>query len=279
MKIRKLIVPIIAVICVAIIALLAIFSNKIFNNEQEFTTEALKSYTITFEGDELDYSSGMNFMQGVSAVDEDGNDLTKYVTVSCKPTNNIKIKTLSYSINQIGYEIKSFERRLVVNGSYTGPSINIDGGTVEVPLDEIKSLSSIVNSSGLVETDDGFGNPCTVSASLNETEISIGDYVATVVAENILGDTASAKITVSIVPAKSSKIKLSVTSITVNVGDKINPADYVLDSVDPEYGEIKPFVQYNEVDTSAPGVYAIRYTIKNIVELKDEVAVLTVTVK
>lgn len=279
MKLRKIILPIIAILCVGAIALLVHFASNSFDNEKEFSTSALKQYTISFDENELIYTQGVNFMQGVTAVDENGCDLIKDVTVSIKPTNNIKKKELSYSINKVGYEIKSFSRDLIVRGEYDGPLIKIVNGQVEVPIDQLKSLSAIVNSIDILETDDGFGSPCSVSARINEDEIELGDYVAIVTAENLLGDVATAKLTVTVTEAEGSKIKLSARSITVNAGEKVNPADYIVSCVDEEYGDLTPYIVYNEINTSKSGRYTITYKIKGITELKDEHASLTVIVK
>lgn len=276
---KKIITPIIAVLCVLAIVYLLFFFGKNAMPKDELTTVALKEYSITFDKSEIDYDKSTDFMDGVTATDSNGNDLTQFVTVSCKPTNNISKKTLTYSINKSGYKILTFERSLLLNSSYNGPSIDINGSGVEVPLDRINSLSSIIDSSDIISTDDGFGTPCAISAVIqNQEEIAVGDYVATISAQNIFGDTATAKISVTVTPAESSIIKLSVSSITLNKGDEFEPLDYVISAEHEKYGDLKPYVIADEIDTSKAGIYNIEYKIEGIRELENEVTYLSVTV-
>lgn len=277
-KARKIIVPIIAVLCVLAIIYLLFFFGKNAVPTDELTTSALKEYTISFDTSELKYKNGVDFMDGVSVLSEDGQDLTSFVTVSCKPTDNKSKKVLTYSINKAGYKISSFERTLVLDSSYEGPSIEVVGSSFEIPLDQVKNLSSLISSSNVVETNDGFGAPCSITATLQDKDLSIGDYVATVTAQNIFGDTASAKITVSITKPESSIIKLSASSITIKKGDSFEPMDYVLSAEKDEYGDLKDIVICNRIDTSKAGIYTVEYRIKGITELENEVAYLYVTV-
>lgn len=278
-KARKILVPIIAVLCVLAIVYFLFFFGKNAVPKDEFTTNALKEYTISFENPQLDYQAGLDFMQGVLATGENGEDLTSFVTVSCKPTNDISKKTLTYSINKSGYKISTYERDLVLPPSYKGPSIKAEGTSVEVPLDQVKNLSSIISSSGVVESDDGFGAPCSLTATLpNKDSLALGDYIATVTAQNIFGDTANAKVMVTITKPESSVIKLSASSITIKKGEKFEPMNYVISAYDDKYGDILDLITVNRIDTSKIGIYTIEYRIRGIQELENEVAYLYVTV-
>lgn len=279
-KAKKIATPVIAVLCVMAIVYLLFFFGKNAAPTSELTTNALKEYTVSFSTPELKYSADIDFMEGVSAQGSDNNDLTSFITVSCKPTKDKLKKTLTYSINKAGYKIIPFERTLVLDKSYTGPTIKTNGAAIEVPIDKVKNLSSIISTSNAIKTDDGFGNTCTITATLpNQEELNVGDYVATVTAQNIFGDTATAKITVTLTSPESSIIKLSSTSVTINKGDRFEPKDYVLSAIDETYGNVSPLVVPNiKIDTSKAGVYTIEYRIKDIKELENEVAYLYVTV-
>lgn len=278
-KAKKFLTPIIAVICVAAIIYLLFFFGKNVAPTSELTTNALKEYTISFSTSQLEYSKNIDFMDGVTAKGDNGEDLTSFVTVSCKPTKDISKKELTYSINKAGYKIATFRRDLVLASSYTGPSIKINESSIEVPLDQAKNLSAIVSASDIITTDDGFGSPCAITAFIkNQEALAIGDYVATVTAQNVFGDTASAKITVTITSPESSIIKLSASSITIKKGDKIEPTDYVVSAIDESYGDLTPYVTATNIDTSKAGIYTIEYKIEGIKELENQIAYLYVTV-
>lgn len=278
-KAKKLIIPFVAILCVVALVYLIFFFGKTNLPSSELTTSTLKEYTISFDTKELKYKNGIDFMQGVTAFDDNGNDLTEYVTVSCKPTDDTFKKTLTYSINKAGYKIDAFERTLLVDSSYKGPSIEIVEPSIEVPIDQIKSLTAIIYSSNAIKTDDGFGGDCGITAIIDETDISLGDYVATITAQNLFGDTATTKITVTVVNPETSIIKLSASSVTIAKGDSFNPMDYVVSANDDTYGDVKAgVVASQDFDTNKIGTYTIEYKIQGIEELKDEVAYLYVTV-
>lgn len=279
-KITKLILPTIAIICVAILIYFIFFFNGASYYDDELTTESKTSYTITFDTDELSYKNGINYMQGVTATGDNGEDLAEFVTVSCKPTKDISIKELTYSINKNGYEIKSFTRRLVLNESYKGPSISINNGDFKISIDKVTYLTSELQKSEIISTDDGFGNSCGITANFNTEVTEVGDYVATVTAENSFGDTASTKISVTVTEAESSIIKLKASSITLNVGDKFDANDYVKSAVSDQYGDLtSAVICTTSIDTSKAGIYTVEYRIQGIAEFENEVAYLHITVK
>lgn len=278
-NISKILTFVVAVACVGILVYLIFFFNVESQFKSEVTTAPQKQYEIVFDEPELHYSLGTDFMQGVTAKDADGNDLTQYVTVSCKPTNDFKRKTLTYSINKSGYEIQSFERILTVDDDYKGPSITYNGSGFEIPIDKIGSLSTEVAKSEDVETDDGFGGKCSVSAVINSQDIEIGDYSATVTAQNILGDSTSIKISVTVTEASASIIKLKASSVSLNKGKAFNPMDYLSSAYCEEYGDVSSHViADNTVDSNTAGVYTVEYSIAGIKELQNEKAYLYVTV-
>lgn len=275
--IRKIATIVVCVVCLALVIYLIFFFGNTKNKEEYVETNNLKNYTITFDTEELAYKSDVSFMEGVSAFDDDKNDLTSFVTVSCKPTNNLQNKTLVYSINKAGYNILTFERTLKVPNSYTGPSIKTVG-TVSVPIDQIGNLSNYVQNAQAVETDDGFGKTCGITAEIKSSQISIGDYVADVTAQNIFGDTATTKVTVSVIEAENSAVKLSTKSITLNRGDTFNPFDYLVSANDKNGEDIKSLVQIkSDVDTSKSGSYIVEYRLDQL-ENYDEVSYLYVSV-
>lgn len=269
---------VIGVLCVVALVYLIFFFGNGPKNDEQVTTLALKRYTISFDTSHLEYEKGIDFMQGVSATDENGADLTEFVTVSCNPTDNMYRKTLSYSINKAGYKIESFERALILSPSYSGPTVSATD-SIEISLDEINNLSSAIQKSGAIQADDGVGNECSISASIEADEITLGDYVATVTAQNIFGDTATTKISVTVTEPKNSIIKLKASSITINRGDKFDPMEYLLSAKNDEYGDLTPYiVATDNVDTSKSDSYVVEYRIKGIPELSDEVARLFVTI-
>ncbi len=250
------------------------------NDNNELTTIAQKEYEITFATDTLEYNKKTSFMDGVTATDENGVDLIDEVTVSCKPTNNISVKELTYSVNKAGYVIKSYTRRLVINGDYTGPTITVADEDIEIPLNEVNNLSSFISRSSAIDTDDGFGRKCSITAVFNAQVTDLGDYVITITAENMFGDTKSVKTSVSVTDPNSSIIKLTTSAVTISVGDKFVPEEYIKSAVHDEMGDISTAVICTStVDTKTPGQYTVTYSFGNIDELKNEKATLTVTIK
>lgn len=278
-KAIKLIIPTIAIICVAlIIYFIFFFSGSV--PEAELTTKPLTNFSISFDSEEIEYKKGMNYMQGVTATGEDGENLTKDVTVSCKPTKDIHKKELTYSVNKAGYTIMSYTRTLVLDDEYQGPSIKINDGEFKIAIDKINYLTTEIQKSGIISTDDGFGESCGITASFSTEVTNIGDYVATVTAENSFGDTASTKLSVSVTEAESSIIKLNASAITLNIGDEFIPNEYVKSAISDEYGDLtSAVICTTEFDTSRAGIYTIEYRIQGLPELKNEIAYLHITVK
>lgn len=278
-KAKKIFVPIIAILCVLAIVYLVFFFGKNALPISDLSTTGQKEYTITFDSPQIEYYANMDFMDGVKAVDKNGNDLTDFVTVSCKPSSDMYKKVLTYSINKSGYKICTFERELILDKSYKGPSIKVKNFSIEIPLDEAKNISTIVYNSGAISTDDGFGGSCSITAQIqNQDALDIGEYIANVTAQNIFGDTANAKITVTITAPKSSIIKLSTSSITIKRGESFDARSYIQSAYSEEYGDLIAFVNVDELDTSKAGIFTIEYTIKGIKELENEKAFLYVTV-
>lgn len=279
-NIRIIILAIISILCVGVLVYFIGFFGDAKNNDATITSQSKMEYEISFDTDTLNFKKGTDLMNGVSAKGMNGEDLTKYVTVSCKPTNNISVKELTYSINKSGYEIKDYTRRLVIDGAYNGPSISIEEGNIEIPINEINQLSSIVSRSGAIDSDDGFGGTCSITAMINGEVLELGDYVATVTAENMLGDTKSAKIGITVTEQSSSIIKLKSSSITLNKGDTFIPQDYIDHAESKEFGDVTLYVTCDDIiDTNTVGQYTATYIIKGIPELKNEKATLYVTVK
>lgn len=278
--IKTLIIIAVCALCAGALVYFIFFFGGAKNDNATVTTSPQKSYEITFDTDTLHYTIGTDLMSGVKATDENGKELTDEVTVSCKPTNNIAVKELSYSINQAGYEIKSYNRRLVIDDAYEGPSIEVLEGNIEIPLNEIENMSQNVSKSGLVVTDDGFGRSCSITAVPSAKIDTAGDYVITITAENMFGDTKSTKLGITVTEATSSIIKLTTSSITLNIGDKFLPQNYIKSAVSKDYGDVTGAVVCTTVvDTSKAGRYVAEYKINGISELKNEVAKLYITVK
>lgn len=274
----KIISIIVSALCVGVLVYLIFFFGDANAPQESITTQKLTDYEITFETPELEYDESVDFLDGAKAIDENGVDLTKDITVSCKPTKNISRKTLTYSLNKAGYQFKTFERTLIIKGNYTGPSIKPTGEAIKIPINKLENATQIVASSHSITTDDGFSNACSISVSLPQIE-EIGDYVATVEATNIFGDTAECKITVSIIEAENTTIRLSASSISISIGDKFDASEYILSASNDEYSDLTPYIAIDsDVDTSKSGVYTVKYSIQGIPELKDETAYLYVTV-
>ncbi len=268
----------ISALCIGVLVYLIFFFGGSVAPDERVVMPELKDYTISFDSDELEYFQGIDFLQGVTAVDENGVELTEDITVSCKPTDRKYEKLLIYSINKAGYKITEFSRVLKLDSSYKGVSVKSTGETLEIPINRLDSITERTVMSELVITDDGFGNACSISVYLPKMD-EIGDYVATVTAANIFGDTAECKLAVNVVEAENTTIRLSASSVSLAVGNEFNASDYIVSANHSEYGDVSPYIEINsDVDTSKSGVYTVEYSIKGISQLKDEKAFLYVTV-
>lgn len=280
-NIRAIILCVISVVCFALIGYFVFFFGGAQDNSSALTTIAQKKYSITFDSDTLSYTKGVDFMDGVSAVGENGENLDEFVTVSCKPTSRIAVKELTYSVNKSGYELATFSRKLVVDDdSYNGPSIKLGDEAITVPFDQIGNLSSYVSRLDCIITDDGFGGGCAVSVKSNAEITELGDYVVSITIENILGDTKTVKTSISVVEPESSIIKLKSSSISLNRGEEFVPQDYVKSAYSKELGDISQMVVCTtDCDTSKAGIYKAEYHFSGINELENERAILHITVK
>lgn len=277
---KQILTAIVCVICIGVIVYFIFFFGDAKNENATVTTIHSNTYTISFDTDTIEYQSGTNLMAGVSATGENGEDLTSDVTVSSKPTKNILVKELTYSINKSGYDIIPFTRTLTLPSDYKGPSIDVEQGEIKVPIDQITSLSAIINQSDKIKSDDGFGSRCAMTAEFTTDVTDIGDYVIEITAQNTLGDTKKTKMSVTVVEAESSIIKLTAASVAINVGDKFEPEQYVKSANHKELGDVRSaIVITNTVDTTKAGRYTVTYSFGDIEELKNEKAVLIVTVQ
>lgn len=79
---------------------------------------------------------------------------------------------------------------------------------------------------------------------------------------------------------KGEVIQLYASKITLKVNDEFDPYEYVKSANSEEYGDVLSKVKCVTVlNTAKAGDYKIEYKIDGIDELKDEVAILNVTVK
>lgn len=277
---RPIVLCVISAVCIGLIVYFAMFFGSAKNENATVTTQAKLKYTITFDSDTIEYEKNSDLMQGVTAKGENGEDLTNDVTISSKPTKNIRKKELTYSINKSGYEITPFTRTLLLPNDYNGPKIELGDEDIEVPIDQIASLTMAINQTGIIKTDDGFGNACGITAKISDDVTEPGDYIAKITVQNAFGDTASKKVTITVTEAKSSIIKLTASTITIKKGAKFDATEYIKSAQHEKLGDVTGAIVINsDVDTSKPGRYTVTYSFGNIEELKNEHATLYVTIE
>ncbi len=130
-------------------------------------------------------------MDGVTAEDVDGSDITPRIAVTYIPTNENSIKKIRYSVFLQNGE-KLSESVLLRLENYDAPTITVDAELLSVA--ECNTLEDMVKI-GAVSADDGFGNDATsaltftVNYSTEEEQTEI-----TFTLKNMFGDTVVKKV-------------------------------------------------------------------------------------
>lgn len=195
-KINRIMVPILALaglILFAVIVALTVYSQPV-----QVKAGDEKSYTITFEKSEIKYNSKCtDLMKGVKAQGDDGEDLTQWVNMEIKSTDDIRLKRLCYRVDKKGYEKKNFERQMILCDDYDGPVLKTKKDTVKISHKKIDTLCEMLLKTQTVTAEDGFGNrSCKLTASFGKERVEKGTHTVTITAENHLGDKVSKKIKV-----------------------------------------------------------------------------------
>lgn len=271
-KITKPLILTISIISLVLLVLVIIFADKIFISKEISNTEnqSAKGIPVTFTLDSdilvYDGSGNLDFMDGVHATDNKGNDITSLIKASVIDSKTGNGKVISYSINKEGYEFSQTERTLEIS-NYSKPSIKIESEELSMDLSEKDTYLKQLIASKEITADDGFGHDISsgiYSADLSEI-ISPGKYTIKFSVENFLNDSTETSVPITVTgELLNANITLSTSSVSIPVGSEFNPMDYVIAATDDNGNNLTHLITTNNpVDTSTPGQYTVTYSIQN----------------
>ena len=279
-RIINFLITFLAVVCTLIVIVLILFSDMIFavKDKGGSVNTSAKTVTINFDTDPLVINgSDIDFMQGVTAVDEYENDVTNLVNVSVVNENNKKV--LAYSINGDSYELETFKRGLKLN-NYRLPSINIKKKSYTCDINEIDDYIKNLIADGTISADDGFGND--ISSGIyrdNSMQIkTAGNYNIPLTLKNAFADTANQTISVKVTgKLETYTVTLTTETVIIKKNSVFAPSRYIASATDRKGEDISEQIIYNsEVDLTTVGRYKVYYYI--VGKDDDTAATLTVVV-
>lgn len=263
------------IVSLCIIAVLFLFEDDI---SAHFEKSKLSSISITTDEDtgssyivapseELEYdgTSSLDLMDGVSAVDIDGSDITDDITVQIIAGDSFNKKTVRYSVFNSDYQLITKDRVLNLY-DYSGPSISID---IDIDINDY-NLSNIVSSlieDDILSADDGYGNDISEDICFSYTLINSSTSLYQVVfsVNNVYGDTDSVTFNTNIYSAADGPtVTLKQSSVTISQDSEFDPMDYVDTAVDSNGEDLTDYVEVRgNVNLSKTGQYTLTYQLTN----------------
>ncbi len=277
-RIINFLITFLAVVCTFIVIILILFSDIIFavKDKGSLVNTSAKTVTINFDTDPLVIDGkDIDFMQGVTALDEYENDVTNLVNVSVINENNKKV--LAYSVNGDNYELETFQRGLKLM-NYKLPSITVKKKSYTCDINEIDDYIKSLIADGTISADDGFGND--ISSAIyrdNSTQIkTAGNYKIPLTLRNAFADTANQTISVKVTgKLKTYNVTLTTETVTIKKNSVFAPNKYIASATDRRGEDVSEQIIYNsEVDLTTVGRYKVYYYIVG----KDDEPAATLTV-
>ncbi len=196
----KTIIAVAAVILLAVTAAVFFFGEKLSDSFSE--SEAAHGKASDNNGQaclnipktELQFDGKGRFdpMDGVTAEDVDGSDITSHIAVTYIPTNENSIKKIRYSVFLQNGE-KLSESVLLRLENYDAPTITVD--TALLSGAERKDMLEDMVKIGAVSADDGFGNDATSALTFTVNDSTEKDRTEiTFTLKNMFGDTVVKKV-------------------------------------------------------------------------------------
>lgn len=277
-RIINFLITFLAVVCTFIVIILILFSDIIFavKDKGSLVNTSAKTVTINFDTDPLVIDGkDIDFMQGVTALDEYENDVTNLVNVSVINENNKKV--LAYSVNGDNYELETFQRGLKLM-NYKLPSITVKKKSYTCDINEIDDYIKSLIADGTISADDGFGNDIS-SAIYRDNSMQIktaGNYKILLTLRNAFADTANQTISVKVTgKLETYNVTLTTETVTIKKNSVFAPNKYIASATDRKGEDVSEQVIYNsEVDLTTVGRYKVYYYIVG----KDDEPAATLTV-
>ncbi len=214
--------------------------------------------TITFEEETLSYDGTGLFdaMNGVSAKDADGTDLTNQLNSIIVSEGNQKY--VQYSVSGENGKVVYAKRKLeLIN--YQKPSLEVRD-SLQLDASELSSLITYLHDEGLLKATDGFSQDVTSAVTYCRTKKSKGRYEIVFSYTNAFHDTVTQTVNASISGDVSDpEITLSQSSVTIAVGSEFLPTQYLVSATDGPYAATDRVQVTSYVNTAVAGNYRVVY--------------------
>lgn len=266
---------ILVILSIFIILSLIIFEDKITDYFESPKLSAVNTDTavgttesyITVPDESLEYNgtASLNYMDGVSATDADGSDITEDISVQVISGDAFNKKTVVYSVMDSNSQLITKERTIILY-NYEGPSIEIDE-SVDFNDYDLSSIISSLIADGLLSATDGYGNDISDNIcffySLLDSETSL--YQVTFSICNEFGDMDSILLNANLYSiADGPSVTLKQSSVTISIGSEFDPMEYVDSAIDENGEDISDYVSVNgNINLSKAGQYTMNYSVTN----------------
>lgn len=250
------------------------------NKNENFTDTSL---TINVPDGILSYNGigTLDLAEGVTVTDTSGNLVDCDIFTSIKAGASSKNKIIEYSVEDADGNRITAERTLKLGDNYHGPSIEVNGDIPTLTKEELNHITTLLIDSNLLKGDDGFGQDITssITASVKSTDNLNGSSIVTLNVVNMLNDTVSKDISVS-VEIDGPILKLSTNRVTINRGSRFDALRYVEFARDKNGQSLSSRIRVSgSVDTNTPGEYSVEIYATDYDGVKTPVQTLKVTVE
>lgn len=273
------IVGLAALALLAALFLLAFYRGRVPEDKTE--VKSLGKAAILLEPEELAYRGDgtLDLMEGVSALDEEGNDVTDQVQAVLAGGSDQNEKRIRYTLHLDSGRTLTETRKLHLE-DYEGPSIEVQS-PLALTAEELPDLIGILQEDGRLRAGDGFGLDITENVTCKRTWLSGEDYTILFRVSNGYGDTAEATVSAVISgEVEHLELELSAISVTIPVGEAFDLYSYILSARDSDGTDRQGDVQVGTVpDTSVPGTYQVAYTLTSSDGMEQVTKYLTVGVR
>lgn len=243
-------------------------------------TREKETVSIVFEPEILEYDGAgeLDLMEGVTALGEDGRDLTDQVQAVLTPDGQDNEKKIRYAVFTEDGEETTRTRTLCLEG-YTGPDLNV-AGSLELDAGDLEDLVEILKEREELTADDGFSRDASDQVSWVRRRQGEGKYSITFTLRNDFYDEDTCTVEASVSGEVSDiKLELSQTDIVIPAGSEFYPLEYVVSAYDPDFGDISSNLQITgSVDVYTPGSYRLIYTLRSADRTQEAEAMLQVEV-
>lgn len=245
--------------------LLTRYHDEIFTNKYSSQTEQNSSVgSFKMDSDEIVYDGQgeLDLMQGVTADDGNGNDVTDKVAAVITAEGTLGRKLVRYSFEDASGKIVTKKRTLVLK-NYEGPSLDVSS-SIKLNAKNLKDIISVLKQSGELSASDGYKKDITSSVTCIREKIYSGTYKMTFNVTNKYGDSVSKSVEVFITgDVKDPEIKLIKDEINLRKGSSFEPKSMVEYAFDGTNEGTKNLEIDANINTDHEGKYSVIYRMYN----------------